>query len=181
MPSPLALTGTPGTGKSSVARQLAPRLRTIEVGRLAERLGAARGRGRSVVVDLDRLRRALRRTGALDEYDLVVGHLAHLLPVAGSIVLRCEPRELLERLRHAHRGSRADRQANFIAEATDAILVEALAARTRVAEVDTSGRSVASVARTVLARWRSRRWPRGRRIDWLSRPGVTEHLLDGPS
>jgi adenylate kinase len=180
-PRPVALTGTPGVGKSSVARRLAPGLRSVEVSHLARREGAATGRGRSLVVDLRRLRAALSRPGALDGLDLVVGHLAHLLPLPRAIVLRCHPLELRERLQRGRRGSRADRQANFVAEATDAVLVEALSLGREVVEVDTTGRTVSDVARRVRASLRARAGRGAAAVDWLADPAVTEHLLDGPT
>ncbi len=174
----MALTGTPGTGKSAVARRLSPRWRSVEVGDLARRFGAAHGTGRGVEVDLDALARAIRRPGALDGVDVVVGHLAHLLPIRDAVVLRCHPRELLARLRRARRGSRADRRANFVCEATDAIAIEARGLGRHVLEIDTTGRSTGSVAREV-ARWLRAPGPsRLRTVDWLSDPDVTAHLLD---
>ncbi len=177
----VALTGTPGTGKSSVARRLSPRWRSVEVGELARRFGAARGTGRDVKIDMTVLARALRRPGALDGIDLVVGHLAHLLPIRDAVILRCHPRELLARLRRARRGSLADRQANFVCEATDAIVIEARALGRRVHEIDTTGRTADSVARAV-ARWLRHPGPTGPgTVDWLSDPHVTAHLLDRPT
>jgi adenylate kinase len=180
MPTPVALTGTPGTGKSAVGRRLARGLRVVEVSALAREVGAARSRGRSLEVDLPRLVRSLVRRRALDGIDVVVGHLAHWLPVEETIVLRCHPVELLRRLRRARRGSAADRQANFVSETTDVILVEALATGRPVFEIDTTGRSIASVAREVRQRIRSDGPARAGAVDWLSDPEVTEHLLDRP-
>jgi len=179
MPPAVALTGTPGTGKSSVGDRLRGELRVVEVSDLARRHGAARGRGRHVAVDLARLRRSLRRPGALDDVDLVVGHLAHLLPVSEAIVLRCRPVELVERLRRARRGSAADRQANFVCEATDAVLLEAMEAGRTVFEIDTTGRTVGAVVRDVRRRLATGGPPRFGSVDWLVDPAVTTHLL-GP-
>jgi adenylate kinase len=179
---PVALTGTPGTGKSRVARALAGTQRTVEVSTLAVRLGAGRPLRRGgVEVDLDRLRRALARPSAWGDVELVVGHLAHFLPLRDVIVLRCRPTELERRLTRSRRGSAGERFENFVVEATDVILLEALAARRRVWEIDTTDRSVASVAREVLRRCRSRGPPRYGRVDWLADGRVTAHLLDRPT
>lgn len=177
MPGPVALSGTPGTGKSSVARRLAGRLSVVEVDAVARRYGAARGRGRSVEIDLPRLRRALQRPGAWEGVDLVVGHLSHLLPVREAIVLRCRPMELRTRLRRARRGTVADRQVNFVCEATDVVLLEALSAGRTVFEIDTTGRGVPAVAREVGRRVASGGAPRVGIVDWLADPEVTTHLL----
>ncbi len=181
MTGPVALTGTPGSGKSSVARRLASRWRAVEVADLARAFRAAAPDGPGVEVDLVALARAVRRPGALRGVDLVVGHLAHLLPIPDAIVLRCHPRELLARLRHAHRGTPRDRAANYVCEATDAIAIEARALGRRVYEIDTTGRSIDAVARSVARRLRHRGPTREGAVDWLSDPGVTAHLLDPPT
>ncbi len=176
---PVALTGTPGVGKSSVARHLPRTLRAVEVGELARSLGAARGRGRAVTVDLAALRRALARRPSGEGPEVVVGHLAHLLAVREVILLRCHPTELERRLRAARRGRATDRRANYVSEATDAILLEALATRRPVFEIDTTGRSARAIAREVASRVRRGGPPRYGTVDWLREAEVTEHLLDG--
>ncbi len=175
---PLALTGTPGTGKSTIAQILGARHPSREVGDLArERHRARRGR-RGVVVDLARLRASLARRPE-PGVDLLVGHLAHLLPVRGAIVLRCDPRELAGRL--GGRPGRLERDENLLSEALDLVATEARAHHLPVVEIDTTGRPPSAVARRVdraIARWPPRRSPR---VDWLADPRVTEHLLDWSS
>ena len=180
MPTAVALTGTPGTGKSSVAAALGARLASIEVGDLARAMGMARPIRGGVTVDLPRLCRRLARSDALEGVDLVVGYLAHRLPVRDVVVLRCHPAELERRLRRARRGSPADRRENVVAEATDVILLESLRPGRRVWEIDTTGRSVASVAREVARRLRARGRSSYGSVDWLADPAVTAHLLDRP-
>jgi adenylate kinase len=174
----VAITGTPGTGKSALARALRPRWTSVEVAELARRTGTGRREGRGVVVDLAALRARLRAEPP--EQDLVVGHLAHLLPCRAAVVLRCHPRELGRRLARVRRGTKAERAANVVAEAIDTVLSEAVGAGVPVLEVDTTGRSARAVAREV-GRWlatggRSRYG----RVDWLGDPRVTAHLLDRP-
>jgi broad-specificity NMP kinase len=176
----VALTGTPGAGKSTVAALLAPRFTVVEVAALALSHGCGRRRGGSVVVDLPRLRRSLRRPGAAAPADVLVGHVAHLLPVREAIVLRCHPRRLLARLGRARRGTPADRFANFVSEATDAVLQEALDAGVPVYEIDTTGRTPRSVAVEVARRLTHPGPPRFGLVDWLRDRAVTAHLLDRP-
>jgi broad-specificity NMP kinase len=166
-------------GKSAVARLLGPRWRVREVARLALETGTGRRLPRGVEVDLPRLRVACRVPSTLREVDVIVGHLAHLLPVREAIVLRCHPRELARRLARARRGSRTDRAANVVSEALDLVLAEALARREAVYEVDTSGRSPAAVAREVDRRLRRGGRPRVGVVAWLADRAVTEHLLEG--
>jgi adenylate kinase len=177
MPRPIALTGTPGTGKSSVARRLAP-LRAVEVGDLAIAWGFGRRRGAAVEVDLRGLARAARSSAALRGIDVVVGHLAHLLPLRDVVVLRCHPLELTRRLGRIRRGTVRERAENVLAEATDVIRWEAAGRSRRVLQIDTSYRSVDDVAREVARFVRDRRVRRSPRIDWLSDARVTDYLLD---
>jgi adenylate kinase len=175
---PVALTGTPGVGKSAVGRALAGRRRVVEVAELALRLGAGRAARGGVVVDLPSLHRRLRAPEAFAGAEVLVGHLAHLLPVREAIVLRCHPVELARRLGRAHRGTRADRAANFVAEALDLVLGEALRRGAPVYEVDTTRRPVARVAAEVDRRLRRGGAGRHGIVDWLADRAVTEHLLD---
>ncbi len=176
---PVALTGTPGTGKSSVAAHL-PDVRSIEVGALAADWGMARGPAAHRMVDLPAMIARARRPDAFGDVELVVGHLAHLLPLRRAVVLRCRPDVLADRLRRAHRGTAVDRKANEVAEAVDTVALEAYGPGRRVAQIDTTGRTIPAVAREVrarLVRWRSTPPTRFR---WLADPRVTDHLLGPP-
>lgn len=177
-PGCIALTGTPGTGKTTVSRRLSARWDVREVGELARELGAGRREGRLVQVDLGKLRLALDREPGRRP-DVLVGHLAHLLPVDGIVVLRCHPLELRRRLTRARRGRPADRQSNYVAEAVDVVLQEALEQGAPVWEVDTSHRNPRAVARRVARILAGVVPPSRAHVDWLRDPRVTEHLLDG--
>ncbi len=177
----IALTGTPGTGKSTVASRLTPHVRTLEVQEFARLVGAGCGRagktGRAEVVDLDLATRAWR-AGRGSDVEMLVGHLSHLLPIRDTIVLRCHPRELAQRLARSRRMSLLERDENLLSEATDLILIEAVERRRRIWEVDTTGRTVESVAGEVRRIVHHRTRPSYGRVDWLGDPWVTAHLLD---
>lgn len=178
MTSPIALSGTPGVGKSSVARALAPTLRSIEVSDLALQYAAGRRIPGGVEVDLDRLSVLVGRRSVRSRFDLLVGHLAHLLPLRDVVVLRCHPVELARRLARSRPVHPSELHENLLVESTDLILVEALARRRRVWEVDTTGRSPGSVANEVRRRLRRRGPSEYGGVNWLADPWVTEHLLD---
>lgn len=174
----LALTGTPGTGKSSVARHLPTAFRPAEVSELARAARAARNLADGAVeVDLGRLRAALAGRSSREPESVWVGHLAHLLPVRDCVVLRCHPLELYRRLERGGRGQRSERRENALCEATDVVLSEAVRLHRRIWEVDTTGRSPAQVARTVARIVRDRTGPGHGSIRWLEDPQVTEWLL----
>jgi adenylate kinase len=178
-PSWVALTGSPGTGKTAVSGKLSGSLEVVEVSSLALRLGAGRRRRpRSVEVDVPALRRVFRRYQRSHPAGVVVGHLAHFLPVSYIIVLRCHPQELARRLRRARRNAK-DRTANILAETLDIVLVEALGTGLPVREVDTTHRSVAAVARLVENVVRRHPAPKYGLVNWLADRRVTEELLRG--
>lgn len=169
-----ALTGTPGVGKSSVARQLPPDAVAVELGDLARGFGGRPTSGGGVEVDLARLGRFVRarRPGTPA---VVVGYLSHRLPVHGTIVLRCHPRELWDRL-VARGDSPASVAANVGSEALDLIAVETRGSGGPVVGIDTTGRPPASVARDVVATLAGR-GPPSFGADWLGDPRVPELLM----
>ncbi len=157
----LALTGTPGTGKSAVGRALARQgVTVVPVSEAARRLGAVAGfdrRRRTAEVDVRKLSGALDRELRGTRADVVLeGHLAHHLEVDRAVVLRCRPPVLARRLRR-RRWADAKVKENVCAEALGVIVseaVESLGARA-VFEIPTSGVPAARTAaavRRVMAR-----------------------------
>lgn len=155
----LALTGTPGTGKSAVGQALVRGgVHVVAVSDAARRLGAVTGFDRSrrtSEVDVRRLARGLQRELKGREGDVVLeGHLAHHLAVDAAVVLRCPPSVLARRLRRRS-WSEAKVRENACAEALGVIVTEAVESlgRGAVFEFSTSGvppRRSASLVRRVL-------------------------------
>jgi adenylate kinase len=173
----VAVTGTPGTGKTRSTKELAASVPVVEVSDIALRLGAGRRQlSGSVEVDVEALGRIFRSYARTHPGGILVGHLAHLLPVAYVVVLRCHPRELARRLKR-QRSSAARRRENLLAEALDVVLVEALATGRPVSEVDTTDRSPAAVSRRISSLYQRRPPPQFGRVNWLADRWVTEELL----
>ena len=171
----IALTGTPGTGKSAVASEL--RLLgepVVELNRLAAAhnlLGPCDRKRHTREVRLDRLRSLLNMEPPAKERVFLEGHFSHLLNVERIIVLRCSPPVLRKRL--ARRGYPIKKiRENSLAEALDAITTEAVArlGKRRVFEIDTTRRKAPSVALEVLKLARRGFSPapkyRPGRVDW---------------
>jgi len=171
----IALTGTPGTGKTAVAREL--RLigeSVIGLNALARRqrfLGRPDRQRRTTEVRLDLLGRFLDRELEDEGRFFLEGHIAHLLTVDFAVVLRCSPPILRKRLARRRYPAKKVLE-NSLAEALDAITVEAVVrlGKRRVFELDTTRRSAASIAAELarLARQKFRGSARLRpgRIDW---------------
>ena len=146
----VALTGTPGTGKSSVAAELERRgYAVVGLDRFAEEhklitgYDAAR---RTKEVDVEALDREVRVPAKLG---FLVSHYAHLLSVNLAIVLRCHPRVLADRLR-ARGWPEPKVRENVEAEAIDAITQEAAARLPFVYEIETTSATPEAVAGIVL-------------------------------
>ena len=152
-----ALTGTPGTGKTTVSALVADR-RAVAVVHLTDaireaELFAERDTVRdSLVADLDAVESWLADRRASDGGGLLVeSHLAHLLDADRAIVLRCHPESLKPRLRD--RGeSAASIAENAESEALDTVLASAVDRHGAgsVWEIDTTDRTPEAVADDVV-------------------------------
>ena len=143
----LALTGTPGTGKTQVGRALERSgFRVVWLNEEAARAGAVVGRDArrgALEVDVRRLDRWVSKNLAGVESPVILeGHLSHHLGVDRAVVLRCAPRVLARRLRRRGWSERKVRE-NTCAEALGVIVTEAVGrlGRARVFELDTCGAS----------------------------------------
>ena len=171
----LALTGTPGTGKSTVARNLSERGYTVvsveSLAREHECLGEVDPTDRARSIDLDMLHDSLSSGwSSPPEHSLIIdGHLSHHLPSDAVAVLRCSPDVLEARL--ASRGYSAEKtRANCEWE----LLGGAWNERERGSawiEFDTTNSDVASVVESLL-HWISDGFKPaspGSVIDWVAR------------
>jgi len=171
-----ALSGTPGTGKSSVARALPPALLGVELADLSYGFGG-RAAGRFVTeVDLPALARFVRRARPSGPV-VLAGHLAHRLPVRGIAVLRCHPARLARRLR-ARPLSDDARRDNVVCEAIDLLAAEARGTGRPVVEIDTTDLRPEEVGRR-LARWIGGTPSDEPPVNWLADPSVPPLLSVG--
>ena len=147
----VAVTGTPGTGKTTAVDRVETDLDAVHLNDLVREAGLHEGaddeRG-SLLADLGAVR------GRLDGREglLVESHLAHHLDVDRVVVLRCRPDRLRERL--LDRGEPEPTAAeNAEAEALDIVLSEAVEAHglDAVYEIDTTDRSPDEVAAEIAA------------------------------
>ena len=147
-----ALTGTPGTGKTSVSAELRGRgydvidgKEHIKANGLMGELDAERD---THEVDLDDLNDSLQIYRDDHAPHIIDSHLSHFMDCSGIIVLRCHPDVLAERLRSRGYGEAKVRE-NVQSEVLDVILCEATESDIPVWEVDCSHDDIASSADSV--------------------------------
>jgi adenylate kinase len=152
----VAVTGTPGTGKSSAGAILRSKgFEVIEIGDLAKGEDIICGfdaERDTFEVDLSRLDEVLRRKIQRENVVFIIGHLSHLIDpdlIDMIIVLRCRPSTLGMRLRGLGWSEPKVRE-NMEAEACDVILIESLERSNEVYEIDTTSRSPEEVAACIL-------------------------------
>lgn len=135
----IALTGTPGTGKTTISTALREcyGVKTIDINEIVrahQYVDKYDSRRDCVVVNLSALRAHRFRQNCILE-----GHLSHHLEVDRVIVLRTDPKALEERL--LRRGFSSEKvKENVEAEILDVVLIEAVALHDdRVYELDSTG------------------------------------------
>ena len=146
----IAVTGTPGVGKTTVSKLLAERLgyEYVSVKEFATEKGIGERVGEELEIDTGEL--ATRMAEEFRGKNVVIdGHLSHFVPADIVIVLRAHPRLVAERLKK--RGYPRKKLAeNVEAELVDVILVEALEENENVLEVDTTGRSPGEIVDEII-------------------------------
>jgi len=143
----LAITGTPGTGKTSVCKALGNWI--MDLNSVIEVQGFYTGIDRErgcLIADLDKLEEYVRHNAK--KRLIIEGHLAHLLNPEVAIVLRANPSVLAARLKQKGFPPQKIKE-NVEAEMLDVILAEAVELCGTVYEVDTSGKRVEEVAAVV--------------------------------
>ena len=188
----ILITGTPGTGKTSVSRLLATELRAcyVEPSILLKRKGidyTYDEKRKTRIVSLKRLRIALRKQAAQADRGLVIdshialgaGHLSRLVRV---VVLRCNPTVLEQRLGRK-RWSKSKIGENLQAEILDICLSDAVKnyGWKRILEIDTTEKPPRHVVQLIMKDLRKKRIQNQPTVNWLSdlkRKGILARYLD---
>ncbi len=143
----IALTGTPGTGKTTIARILKKNYKVIYLKDFKDAILYHDEDRDADVVDIEYLKAKIKKMKG----DIILeAHYSHELPVDIVIVLRCHPEELRERLGKRGYSERKIRE-NLEAEAMGLITAESINyhGKDKVFEVDTTKKRVEETAREV--------------------------------
>lgn len=147
----VAVTGTPGTGKTTATDRLESDLEVVHLNELVRDEGLAVGPDPeldTLIADMDALERRLETVDSA----VIESHLAHRFDADRVIVLRCRPDRLASRLRDRSEPE-ATVEENIESEALDLILAEAvdIHGEDRVYEIDTTDRDPDAVAAEIDA------------------------------
>jgi len=163
-----ALTGTPGTGKTTIAEHLREEgYDVLDLNDFIEQNGLKKEEDEfrdTFNVDIEELKQIYQRKAP--SHQIVEGHLSHHLYVDKIIVLRCDPKELRERMTSKDWLGRKKKE-NIEAEVLDIILVEAMDLCEKVFEIDTTNKGPEEVKEAVIdiLNGRTKRYQPGK-IDW---------------
>ena len=175
----ILITGTPGVGKSVLAKNLSRKLgfKLVEMGQLVRKEGLYtrfdRAR-KTYVVDEGQLRKRLVALSRSPERIILSTHLiGRFLPKASvkmALVLRLDPVVLYKRLR-ARGWTKRKAWENTEAEILDVCLHEShlLFGPRKVYEIDTTRKSAASVHKEALRALSRGKTGRSGVVDWLAR------------
>ncbi|MCS6768622.1 MAG: AAA family ATPase [Candidatus Nitrosocaldus sp.] len=168
----LAITGTPGVGKHTVARIVADRLgmRLVDINEVAMSSAIIAMDESTYIVDTDRLEDIFR---GVEDNVLLVGHLAPYVldgdKVDLAVVLRRSPYELREVYRQ--RGYGEDKAKDNLQSEILGIITHDAVKRFgdhKVVEVDCTGRSVGDVADEIIRIARHEQDGMLGHVDWLA-------------
>lgn len=140
----IAVTGTPGTGKTVVGKLLAKKLDAlfIDVNDLVkERAELIDGFDRdrdTRIIDIENLRKHIKQViGNIDGDVVLTGHFSHKFPVTHVVVLRTSPLALYGRLNERGYG-RGKVMENIEAELAGVCLGESVKVCSNIIELDTT-------------------------------------------
>lgn len=145
----ITLTGTPGTGKTTVAERLTDEgFEIVGLTQFLEEknIGEIQEGEREVPVE-EMVKKVQREE--FEEDTVIEGHLSHHIPSDVCVVLRCRPDILEERLSERDYSDEKVRE-NVEAETLDVILSEAIQEQETVIEIDTTGKSVEETVEKII-------------------------------
>ncbi len=162
----VSITGTPGTGKTTIAKKLDNNFEVVHLTKFIKEHGLGNKDDKGVEeVDIDRLNKEFDKKYGEKDNILVEGHLSHFLNTEYCIVLRCSPEKLEERLKERDYSESKIRE-NIEAEMIDRILLESVNMKDKVFELDTTEKPLSDTKRELEAAIEGKKEDYGN-ISWL--------------
>ncbi|MCK5016617.1 MAG: DUF359 domain-containing protein [Candidatus Peribacteraceae bacterium] len=149
----IAISGTPGTGKTAVAKELAKKLGwwSVSLNDIAEEEGLYAGHDDErlcKVVDIEAMKREVNVLSISHRKMIIESHYAHDMPCDVVIILRTEPSELRKRMKEKGFHERKIRE-NLEAEIMNVIKDEACEKHQNIYEIDTTEKDPLDIAITI--------------------------------
>ena len=170
----LVITGTPGTGKTAVAKIISKSKKMIhlDLNHAIKEKHLYKGYDKkrdSYIANMKKVANYIAVFERKNKELLIDGHLAHLVPakfVDIVIVLRCEPLVLKKRLKK-RRWNKQKIEENAEAEFIGIIAYEAREKHKKVFEINTTGKSIRKVAQEVERVLKGKGAKYKKQIDWI--------------
>jgi len=162
----VSITGTPGTGKTSVSKYL-EEFEVVYLTRFVKRHRLGKQEESEFEVDIPEMREKLDEVIDGEKDTVIEGHLSHHFPSDYCVVLRCDPEELGERLGNRDYSDYKIEE-NIESEMLDVILTEAVGLQENIIEIDTTDRKPEDVAEEIEKRIKNDETGYGE-IDWTDR------------
>ena len=150
----IAISGTPGTGKTVVADALSKALgwRVLHLNDVAKAHGLWLGRDKKrdcMIVDVHAVETEVRSIAEKERNLIIESHYAHEMDADVTVILRCSPEELRRRMeKKGWRSSKIDE--NIQAEIMEICRQEAWELGRHIIDVDTTGRTATAVAAEIV-------------------------------
>lgn len=165
----IAITGTPGVGKTTVSKVLGEKLgiKVIDITEVVKRYKLYTEKDEdmdSYVIDFDRLEDFIKEIEKKEKNIILDGHVSHLLNPDYIIVLRCNPEIIKERLEKRGYTTKKVLE-NIQAEILDVCLCES---KGKVYEIDTTGRDVEDIVSEIIEAIKHKKERKGI-VDWTEK------------
>ncbi|MEM5777127.1 MAG: adenylate kinase family protein [Candidatus Aenigmatarchaeota archaeon] len=162
----IAITGTPGVGKTTIAKILAKELgiKYINLNNLAEKSNAYLGYDKemkSKIVDIKKLKDEVKK---IKEDYILDGHFSHDFTVDLVIILRCRPDILEKRLKRRYPRNKLKVKENVDAEILGVITSEVLKSKKNFFEIDVSNKKRNEIVKEIKNLLKN---PKSDLIDWI--------------
>ncbi len=181
----VAISGTGGTGKTSVVKELRKVLnnyKLVELNKLARQIKAYKrydAARKTNIVDMRKLKAGVKKIAKQYKNLIIEGLFAHEFDADIVIILRCRPDILKQRLEKKYSWPTKIKE-NVEAELLGAISEEAVAkhGREKVFEVDTTGRTAQQTAKiiTKIIDKRPDKYSVGK-INWMKKRRLLKRIL----